>query len=195
MQKPKCGLWFVAIMIAFCGAVSTSAQQAKSTEKQALVSEFRKLTGADKVNTSINFSLDGIKESLSAMVEGDKELTDKQKQELRKSAAEAAAGIAKVADDFFANKSEITQLSEEVIYQIYDKAFTETELKEVIAFYRTPAGQKAVVFLPSLSSQVQKEFGEVIRVKLEKVIQPKIQRETEQLKQKIADVKARKGEN
>jgi hypothetical protein len=62
----------------------------------------------------------------------------------------------------------------------------------LIAFYRTPTGQKAAAFLPSLSSQVQKAFGEVIGPKLQNLIQPGIQTETEQLKQKIKDVKAKK---
>jgi hypothetical protein len=119
-------------------------------------------------------------------------MTDAQKEELRQSVAEATGRVDKIARDFLADKSHIIRLSEEVIYQIYDEAFTESELKELIAFYRTPTGQKAAAFLPSLSSQVQKAFGEVIGPKLQNLIQPGIQTETEQLKQKIKDVKAKK---
>ena len=180
-------------MIAFFGSVSSFAQQVPSTEKQALISEFRNLTGANNVNSSINFSSDGIQEILSSIVEQDKEITEAQKPELREAVAEATARVDKIARDFLADKSQIIGLSEAVIYQIYDKAFTESELKELIAFYRTPTGQKAARFLPGLSSQVQKDFGEVISRKLQNLIQPKIQTETQQLKQKIRDVKAKKG--
>ncbi|MGH9932160.1 MAG: DUF2059 domain-containing protein, partial [Pyrinomonadaceae bacterium] len=116
-------------------------------------------------------------------------------QELRKSLAEAIARIEKTSRDFLADKSQITELSEKVIYQIYDKAFTEDELKELIAFYRTSVGQKAAVFLPSLSSQIQQEFGEIIRAKLQELIQQRIQIEAELMKQKVRDAKMKKTSN
>jgi hypothetical protein len=184
-----------AMMITFLGSVSSPAQQATSTEKKTLISEFRKLTGANTVTGAINFSSQGVQEILSSVVEQDKEITDVQKIELRKSVAEATARIDKIARDFLGDKSQITELSENVIYQIYDNAFTESELKELITFYQTPTGQKAARFLPGLSNQVQKDFGAVIQVKLSNLLQPKIRMETEQLKQKINEVKAKKGAN
>jgi|GEM_PF-1838012 len=193
MRKLKLTFFLVAIMAASTGGSSSFAQQATPTQKQVLITEFRKLTGADKVNGSINFSSDSVRELLSAVVEEDKEITDAQKQDLRKSVAEATARIDKTVSDFLADKSKIAAWSEEVIYKIYDKAFTDEELRELIAFYRTATGQKAAAFLPTLSSQVQKEFGEVIRLKLINIIQPSIQIETEQLKQKVKDAKAKKG--
>jgi hypothetical protein len=193
MRKLRFTFFFVAIMAASTSGSSSFAQQAASTQKQVLISEFRKLTGADKVNGAINFSSDSVRELLSAVVEQDKEITDAQKQDLRKSVAEATARIDKTVRDFLADRSKITAWSEEVIYKIYDKAFTEEELRELIAFYRTATGQKAAAFLPILSSQVQKELGEVIRLKLSDVVQPSIQIETESLKQKVKDAKAKKG--
>ena len=82
MQNAKFNILLV-VVVALSGSF-TFAQQTPSIEKRALASEFRKLTGANKVNSSINFSSDGIREILSAVVEQDKELTEAQKQELRK---------------------------------------------------------------------------------------------------------------
>ncbi len=195
MQKLRFTIFLVMIIAALSGSFSSFAQQATPTQKQTLISEFRKLTGANNVNSSINFSVEGIQETFSAIVEQDKELTGAQKQDLRKSVAEATARVDKTGRDFFADKPNITKLSEEVIYKIYDRAFTESELKELIAFYQTATGQKAAAFLPSLSSQVQKEFGEVIRLKLQNIIQPRIEIETEQLKQKVTDAKVKKSAN
>jgi len=195
MLKRKSHILLMAITVTFCSSIPSFAQQATSTEKKDLILQFRKLTGADRVSSSINFSSEGVQDILSSVVEQDKELTHTQKMELRKSVAEAAARIAKVAQDFLNDKAQITELSEEVIYHIYDKAFTESELKELIAFYRTPTGQKAARFLPGLSSEVQKDFGQVIQLKLNDLLQPKIQMETEQLKQQIKDIEAKKGAN
>jgi hypothetical protein len=195
MQKINFKLLLVAVMITLFGSVSSFAQQATSTDKKSLIWEFRKLTGADKVNVGVNFSISDVQETLLSLVEQEKEITDAQKIELKKSATKAGERLDKEVKTFFTDQSKITPISEEVIYQIYDKAFTETELRELIAFYRTSTGQKALVFLPSLSSQVQKAFGEAVVPLLQSFIQPKIQTETEQLKQKLKDAKVKKSVN
>jgi uncharacterized protein len=195
MQKVKFNILLVAIMVTLCNRVSSFPQEAISTEKKNLISEFRKLTGADTVKRSINFSSDNVQKLLSSIVEQDQEITDAQKIELRKSVTEATARVDQIMRDFLGDESQITELSENTIFQIYDKTFTESELKELIAFYGTPTGQKAARFLPGLSSQVQKDFGEVIRVKLDNLLRPKIQMEIEQLKKQIKDMKAKKAAN
>jgi hypothetical protein len=189
MKKLK-PIFLAAVCIAFCGTLSSS--QAQSSDKHDLIAEFRKLTGANNVNSSINFSPDGIREILSSIVAEDKELSDAQRQSLRQSVDEATARVDKTARAFLNDQTEIVKLSEEVIYRIYDTSFTDAELKELIVFYRTPTGQKAAVFLPSLSRRVQTEFGPVIQQKLQALIQPMLQTETEQLKQKIKDFKTKK---
>jgi len=191
MQKPRFSLLLGAITIAFVGSVSSFAQQPISSEKKSLISEFRTLTGANNVDGSINLSPDSIRQVFTAIIEQDKEVSEEQRVELRKSADEATARVYKAGQDSVADKAEIIELSEKVIYQIYDRAFTESELKELVAFYRTATGQKASRFLRDLSSQVQKEFGEVIQVKLNNVLQPAIQIEIEKLKQKIKEAKAK----
>lgn len=98
----------------------------------------------------------------------------------------------KTARGLLNDETQIAKLHEEVIYRIYDTSFTDAELRELIAFYRTPTGQKAAVFLPNLSSRVQTEFGPVIQQKLQALIQPLLQTETEQLKQRIKDAKTKK---
>jgi len=67
----------------------TSFAQSDLTKKQSLVLEFRRLTGADRVNMSINLSTEDVRDSLSDIVEKDPGLNEAQKQELRKDVAEA----------------------------------------------------------------------------------------------------------
>lgn len=166
MPRPKFCFLLLAIGIVLCSGIPSFAQQQTSTEKKQLISEFRKLTGGDVVNRSINFSAEGVRAVLASIVDQDKEITETQKAELQKSVTEATARIDKVVRDFLNDSSQITELEEGVIYPIYDKAFTESELKELVAFYRTPTAQKSLVFFRSLSPQVQKDFGQVIQVKL-----------------------------
>jgi hypothetical protein len=97
MQKLKFNFLFVALLIVVFGSVSSFAQQATSANKKSLILEFRRLTGAQNVNISVNFSAEDVQQELSSIVEQDKEITDAQKQELRKSVAEAKARIDKSA--------------------------------------------------------------------------------------------------
>ena len=190
MRKSKLILSIMAL-VAACGSVSVA--DAQSSDKHDLILQFRKLTGADTVTGSLNFSSDGIRQILSSIVAEDKELTKAQRQSLQKSVDDATARVTKAARNFLNDTNQIAKLEEEVIFRIYDTSFTDSELKELIAFYRTPTGQKAATFLPTLSGRVQTEFGPVIQKNLQAIIQPMLQTETDQLKQRIKDLK--KGSN
>jgi hypothetical protein len=190
MRKSTLILIIVAI-VAACGSVSVA--DAQSPDKRDLILQFRKLTGADNVSGSVNFSSDGIRQLLSSIVAEDKELSAAQRQSLQKSINDATARVDKAAHNFFDDTTQIAKLEEEVIFRIYDTSFTDSELKDLIVFYQTPAGQKALTFLRGLSARVQTEFGPVIQQNLQAIIQPILQTETEQLKQRIKELK--KGSN
>lgn len=192
MQIQTSRLLLAVLIINVFGSVTAFAQQELSAEKRALISEFRALTGANNVNSRINFSAESVNKMLTAIVSEDKELTEAQRADLAASITEATSRIDKAARVFLEDKPQLVELTEQTIFSIYDKTFTDSELKELIAFYRTPTGKKAAVFLPTLSNQVQTAFGEVIKAKLDGILQPRIQTETEQLKQKIGAMKAQK---
>ncbi len=189
MHKIKFTL-FVFLIAAFC-SISTFAQNATVENKKSLISQFRKLTGADKVNLSLNVSTD-IREDFNSLLAQEKDLTDAQKQELTKSINEANERIDKTAKGFLLDQQMMTKLSEEVIFQIFDKTFTENELKELIAFYQTSIGQKAAAFLPSLSKQVEQSFSQAAVAQLRAIVSPKIEAEQAQFQQKLKDVKNKK---
>jgi hypothetical protein len=184
--------YFLAIIFMMVTGHSALAQQPAMTEKEELVTKFRRLTGADHVNLAINVSFEDIKADLIATVEKDKELTDGQKQELRKTAIEAYDRMDRQLKDFLNDQPKITKISEDAVYQIYDKSFTESELREMIAFFTTATGQKALPFLRTLSAQVQTSFQSMLLPRVQEFITPKIKAEGEQLKQKIQEVKTKK---
>lgn len=171
--------------------MSTFAQNATIENKKASILQFRKLTGADKVNLSLNVSTD-IRENFNSLLAQEKDLTAAQKQELTKSINEANERIDKTAKSFLSDQQKMSKLPEEVIFQIYDKTFTENELKELVAFYQTPTGQKAAAFLPSLSKQVEKAFSDSAVAQLRAIVGPKIEAEQAQFQQKLKDLKNKK---
>ena len=189
MNKIKFLIFVFGVII--IGANSVFSQQTSDTNKKALITNFRKLTGADKVNLSANISTD-ISDDLNALLNQEKEITEAQKQELKKIIGEANERVNKTAKDFLNDQQTMTVLAEEIIYQIYDKTFTENELKDLITFYQTPVGQKAAAFLPTLSKQVEKAFTDSVIAKLQVIVVPKIQAEENQFKEKLKDIKKQK---
>jgi uncharacterized protein len=175
------------LSVVLIAAGSTLAQQPTPTEKHDLILKFRKLTGADNVQGKINVSFESIRKDLVAIVDDDKVLTDSQKQELRKSAIEAYDRLDKQLKDFLTEGS--WKVSEDAIFKVYDQAFSEVELRELIAFYSTNTGQKALKFLPSLSAQVQQTMQAALLPMVQEFISPKIKAENAALKQRIEKAK------
>lgn len=65
---------------------------------------------------------------------------------------------------------------------MYAAAFTEQELRDLIAFYRTPTGQKALTLLPELASQGA-QFGAIEARARQSELQQLIQRRAAELQQ------------
>lgn len=183
---------FILIALVLLSGNSSLAQQSVSPEKEALIREFRELTGSQNITLSVKMTSADIEDSFFAMIERDKELTDAQKKELQKSVETANARIDKELQDFFADKAGIQQLSEETALALYDKNFTEAELRELITFYQTPIGKKSLVFLMSEKNQLAEAFGEAFKLKLQNFIQPIIEREQELLEREIKKMKEKR---
>jgi hypothetical protein len=192
MKKPILKFFAVCIVFPMASILTSYAQQPVISEKENLVGKFRKLTGADNVNLGINVSFEEVKDDLLATVDGDTELNTAQKQVLRKSASESYDRLDKELKIFLNDREKITKISETAVFQVYDQAFSEAELKELISFYTTAAGQKALQFLPTLSAQVQKSFQSMLIPKVQEFITPKIKVETDLLKQQIKESKTKK---
>ena len=65
---------------------------------------------------------------------------------------------------------------------MYAEAFTEQELRDLIAFYRTPTGQKALTLLPELASQGA-QLGAIEARARQGELQQMIQRRAAELQQ------------
>ena len=76
---------------------------------------------------------------------------------------EAAATMKKAID---AMKPIMNKMLNEDMVAIYDKYFTESEIKDYIAFYKSPSGQKFVNVTPAMQTDImnimmQKYMGEI----------------------------------
>ena len=58
--------------------------------------------------------------------------------------------FSKTFSDRFPQQIDLTAIREQAYFPLYDRYFEESELKEILAFYRTPTGKKAVSVLPAI---------------------------------------------
>ncbi len=83
----------------------------------------------------------------------------------------------------FAERLNFSQIIEAVYLPLYDKYFSEEELREMLAFYRTPLGRKSIEVMPSL----MQEAGAAVEVAVRPLAVGLIQEIVAEERAKLAD--------
>lgn len=122
---------------------------------------------------------------LSSLVEQDKNLTPAQKRELQQMTAESAERVGQRIREFLTGRMNVGQMLEEISLPIYDKIFTESELRDIIAFYRTPTRQKMITTAPKMMMEGMMAFNERFMPKFQEFIKESTEAELAQMKQKL----------
>lgn len=73
--------------------------------------------------------------------------------------------------DLFKQQVDVRAIARSVSFALYDKYFTDDEIKDLIAFYKTPTGQKAIEILPQLSEESMKLTDEALAPKVKAIVQ------------------------
>lgn len=196
MQKFTHRFLFLTAFIFIFGCSGAFAQQTISAEKQALIKELMEATGGQKtdndmIETMIAFQEREIPKMISALIDGDKNLTLAEKNQMRQSAIEAAERITKRTRDFFVSL-DMSRMIEEVSYPLYDKNFSEGEIRDLTAFYRTPTGQKIISVMPKLMMDAMVAFSEKLAPKMQEFLEQTAEEELAALKQKLQTGKGKK---
>jgi hypothetical protein len=72
--------------------------------------------------------------------------------------------------DRVAKKIDVTQLIEQVSYPIYDKYFTEPELRDIISFYKSATGKKAIAIMPQIFNDSFTRTNEILLPKMSSIL-------------------------
>jgi hypothetical protein len=173
-MKIKSCLVAVALMLLWCN-LSHAQQQTTSPEKQALIKEFLEVTGVrkdtDEIINLVLISIDReIQKTVSLLLEQDPSLTREQKKEMQKDLEASASRMIQRYRELFTQKINLGQLIEDIYYPLYDKHFTENELRDLIAFYKTPTGKKVISVMPALVVDSMSKLNEVLLPIVQKFI-------------------------
>jgi uncharacterized protein len=118
---------------------------------------------------------------LKQMIDGYSGLTPSQKKDAY---ARAIQNMSSALDEFGQYMSAETtyqEFLERVYYPIYDQYFTESDLKDLVAFYKTPIGRKLISISPQLSATSQKLTFEIIMPRLSEIMGRMIQKEMDSI--------------
>ena len=109
-------------------------------KKKQVIDEMLEITGALKVGELMGAAVSN--EMISAMMQQQGQVDPVVIQIVQDEVKQV------MQDEFVANG-----FIQEMSYELYDKYFTTAELEEVVAFYKSPIGQKITSVLPQLTQE------------------------------------------
>ena len=159
-----CLLLLVALSLSF----AARAQAPISEEKRKLISQMVVLMKLDKQMTSLTDEIlkemeKTYPEGFAEAVDAEPNLTPKQKQMLKSTAKERYLSFSRRFRERLPQVVDYNKYIEESIYPLYDKYYSEQELRDLVAFYQTPTGQKVIDTMPQL-------FAESLQLAREKLL-------------------------
>ncbi|MCG5059961.1 MAG: DUF2059 domain-containing protein [Limnoraphis sp. WC205] len=153
-------------------------------EKRKLIEEFLELTGGEKTFQQVSQAmLSQMEQQFSAMLGSDlvgsPQLSPQERQQVAANMNREMSRIAQKYNQLFLERIDYQKIVEEVYYPLYDKYFTNDDLRVLIDFYKSPTGQRTIEIMPQLLQESVQRTAQVIAPTVTSIIQEII---TEELK-------------
>jgi uncharacterized protein len=138
------------------------AQASLTPEKKALIKELLGLLNSGNAAEAIAIQfLEQTQESAIILIKSDlrewiqaQKVAPAEKKRLEAEMDESAQRILTRLRAEFPKRINMGEILELVMLEVYDKYFTEAEVKDLVAFYKTPTGQKFIKILPQISAEM-----------------------------------------
>lgn len=146
----------VTCLLVSTGVMSVQAQDVQlGPEKRALIKELLTVTNAGK-NTGdmVQMMMVQMEASLPQLLKTTFTNTmGLQGEELQQRITEASVRIFKRYKELLPQRVNFAQEIEQISYAVYGKYYTESELRDLIAFYKTATGQKVIAVMPRVAQE------------------------------------------
>jgi hypothetical protein len=146
------------------------AQASLTPEKKALIKELLGLLNSGNAAEAIALQfLEQFQESGIILIKNDlrewiqaQKVSPAEKKRLEAEMDESAQRILTRLRAEFPKRINMGEILETVMLEVYDKFFTEAEVKDLIAFYKTPTAQKFIKILPQFSAEMLPRVGQLM---------------------------------
>lgn len=128
-----------AIFVLMLAMLPVQEAHAIDAEKKAVMKELMEITGSAQIGMMF---ADNISQQMTAMIKKQNPDTPPHVYDAVEEEVRALLREEVESGRFYEN-----------IYPIYDEKFTTAELKEIVAFYKTPIGAKVTKELPAITQQ------------------------------------------
>ena len=181
---------FFASLVFTLAAGSLTAQQTVSASKRALIKELNEVTGAKESTDQMFDTMLALQETdsakmLESLVNNDQTMTAEQKNEVLQKSKESSARLMKKFREYFTTELNLSAAIDDISYMLYDKYFTDDELKDLIAFYRSPTGKKAMAVMPKLFADTMSMFSDKYMPKMLEFVKKTVDAEMTELKKEL----------
>jgi hypothetical protein len=188
---------FLLVLVPTVSAQETSTRPI-SPEKRALISELFEVTQLRKTADELHKGMmeqqrqitrDVILQSMEINPEY-KELSDANREKVRKEMLENSERTDQRATELITERINFPTLIAEISYQLYDKYFTESELKDLLVFYRSSTGKKAIEVVPKLFAESMELARVALQPKMAEVLMILSKEESERIDKELEALKA-----
>ncbi len=155
-----------------------------SPEKKAAIKELFDVTEASQMTEDMsNVMLTNVERGYPQMlIEGGLiNLKDKKQDEIEKELMESQMRFNKRFGELYKKRVNFAEVLDEVYLPLYDKYFTVSELKDLVAFYKSTTGQKAIKIMPQLMQESMQKSNDLLVPKIRTLVDELLQEEKDYL--------------
>lgn len=180
----KAGLVLCSLILT---AIAVTAQSGDiSAEKRALIKELLTVTNARATSEAVlNSIMDQQQQQVAKLIsetllkrDGHSPPAD---EALRKKTLESAQRSGDRFRQLVKQQVDFAKLMEDISYSVYDKHFTEGELRDLITFYQSPTGRKSITVMPQLFADSMQKSSEILIPQFQGIIGQLMREEQERL--------------
>ena len=167
----------------------TSSVKSISSEKLALIKEYFEVSGArETYKQKLNSIFDSVDKTLLKQIQTDTEqdttLTSEERAKRQKELPLIAIRLTKRLRDEFSKELNYEKLVEDANYPLLDKYFTEEDLKQLIAIYKSPVWKKSISVQQQLQAETSKLFVDTLIATIQKIMPRVRDAELEEVRKK-----------
>jgi hypothetical protein len=147
---------------------------AEHASKEQLIKELL-VTARSQRNAEMGFNLvldqmgRGLKESVLSRIAKDTKMTDEQKAEVTQKSLVYINSHIQRLKQVAAQKLDLPTLVCQIYVPLYDKHYTKEDIQAMLAYYKSPIGQKSLDLMPQIVAEATKNMNAVIIPKLQSV--------------------------
>lgn len=147
--------YILLTLIIAVSSLAASAQNTISPEKKKLIGELIVVMKIDTQMSQMTNLLMGMSDTMFAasvkqQLDKRTDLTQNEKDKLEAAIIERSTAFSAKFRERLPATINFTEFIDQTVYPLYDKAFTEKELADLVAFYKSDTGQKVLTTMPQL---------------------------------------------